>query len=117
MLTHTDIHQDENGIAVVKFSGRFTLGSSMSLAQSKIDQLIDQDGVRKLVFDLAEVEHIDSAGLGMIVYTRGKLHQLDGKLRLAAPNERVRQMFKMTHTDDLLDIDPDALSSIEKLKD
>jgi anti-sigma B factor antagonist len=115
MLSQTDIHRDENGIAIVKFSGRLTLGSSMSLAESKVNQLIDTQSIRKIIFDLTSVEYSDSAGLGFIVYTHGKLQKNGGQLRLAGPNLRLLEMFRMTNTEALLQIDSDTHESTEKL--
>jgi anti-sigma B factor antagonist len=116
MLTQTDIHQDENGIAIVRFSGRLTTGSSMSLAESKIDDLIDGQNIRKMIFDLTSVEYMDSTGLAFIVYTHGKLQKSGGQLRLSGPNARVLEMFHITHTEGLLLIDSDTQESTEKLK-
>lgn len=115
MLTQTEISYEENGVAIVRLSGRFTLGSSMSLAESKINQLIEAQGIRKLVLDMTNVEHVDSAGLGLIVYMQGKLQELGGQIHLAAPNGRVMQLFQMTHTEKLLQIDPDVQTSLAKL--
>ena len=116
MLTQTEIHQDDSGIAIVKFTGRLTLGSSMSLAESKINQLIDGQGVLKIIFDLASVEFMDSAGLGLVIYMHGKLREKGGQLRLASPNPHVLDLFRMTHTAALLQIDSDTHESAERLK-
>lgn len=115
MATQTDISQD-NGIATVRFTGRITLGSSLSLAESQINQLIENQGTRKIIFDLTNVDYIDSAGLGFIVFMHGKLQEKGGQLRLAHPNSQLLDLFRMTHTYTLLQIDSDSRQSTENLK-
>lgn len=115
MATETNISQD-NGIATVKFTGRITLGSSLSLAESQINQLIENEGARKIIFDLTNVDFIDSAGLGFVVFMHGRLQEKGGQLRLANPKSQVLDLFRMTHTYGLLQIDSEARQSTEDLK-
>ena len=117
MQMQTNISQDEDGVVLVKLAGRFTLGDSMSFAQSKISEWIENQGAKKLLFDMTEVTHMDSAGLALIVQMNGRLQGLGGQLRLAGLNPRVLQVFRMTCTDGILQIDPDLTSSVEKLKE
>lgn len=116
MLKQTEIHRDENGIAIAKFSGRLTQGSSLGFTEAEVNQLIDSQNVRKVIFDMTSVEYMDSAGLGFIVFTHGKLQTHGGQLRVASPNQRVLELLRMTHTEGLLQIDSDPGESIEKLK-
>lgn len=116
MQMQTDISQDEDGVVLVKLAGRFTLGD-MSVADSQINQWIESQGARKLIFDMTGITHMDSAGLALIVRMNGKLQGLGGQLRLAGPNPRVMHVFRMTCTDGILQIDPDLPSSVDKLKE
>lgn len=115
MLTQSEISH-ESGIATVKFTGRLTQGSSLSFAEAQLNQLIADQGVVKIILDLTNVDFIDSAGLGFIVLLRGKLQDKGGQLRLANPNPRVLDLFRLTHTDGLLQIDANARESSENLK-
>lgn len=116
MLTQTEISQDENGIAIVTLAGRLTLGNSMNVADSKINDCIDSQGARKLIFDLTGITHIDSAGLSLIVFTHARLKLMGGQLRLAGPTPRVMQLFQVTLAERILQIDPDLQTSVEKLR-
>lgn len=114
MFTQTAISND-SGITTVKFTGRITQGSSLSLAEAQLNQLVVNQGVVKIIFDLTDVDFIDSAGLGFIVLLRGKLKDKGGQLRLANPNPRVLELFRLTHTDGFLEIDADTHESIDKM--
>jgi anti-sigma B factor antagonist len=107
--------EQNDGCAVVVFTGRITLGSSLSLVDSQIRSLI-ASGVRKLVFDLTEVELIDSAGLGMMVYTYGSLCGKGGVLRLCGVAPRIQSLLELTKMNTLLAIDATREESLAALK-
>ena len=103
MHLETEISQSSVSTAVITLRGRLSLGSNLSLLQAQITSLIDK-GLRKLVLDLTEVEHLDSASLGMLIHTSGTLNNVGGELRIAGPNEHVSTLFKLTGTEKLLHI-------------
>jgi anti-anti-sigma factor len=80
-----------------------------------INSLI-QKGTRKLIIDLTHTEIVDSAGLGVLMHVFGELEQVGGVLRVAGGNERVANIFHVTHTNGILAIDPDLMSSVKFFK-
>ena len=107
--------EQKDGCALVVFDGRITLGSSLSLVQAQIRSLIS-GGVHKLVFDLTGVELIDSAGLGMLVYTYGSLAAKGGTLRLCGVAPRVLSLLELTKTNTLLAVDAARDESLAALR-
>jgi hypothetical protein len=59
-------------ITVVELIGRLHLGNSLGFAENALNRLID-GGLRKLVLDLAGLDYIDSAGLGMVIFCSGRM--------------------------------------------
>ena len=107
---------DQNGgIAVVVFTGRITLGTSLSEVESQIRALI-ASGVHKLVFDLTAVDLVDSAGLGMMVYTYGSLCSKGGTLRLCGVAPRILSLLELTKMNTLLAVDATRGESLAALK-
>ena len=76
-----------------------------------------QKGSRKLVVDLTHTEIVDSAGLGVLMHVYGEMEQLGGALRVAGANDRVSNLFQITHTNGILALDPDLMTSVKKMKD
>jgi len=91
-------------IAVVTLEGHMTLGSSLKLIDSQINAAI-ADGVTNMVIDMTGVDYLDSAGLGMLMYTYGTLNEKGGSLRLCGIAPRVMSLLKLTKTDAVLSID------------
>jgi anti-sigma B factor antagonist len=116
MMLETEVFDVEPDITVVSCAGRFTLGTQLRLTESMINTLI-QKGTRKLVIDLTHTEIVDSAGLGILMHVFGEMEQLGGWMRVAGANERVSNLFHVTHTNGILALDPDLMTSVTKLKE
>ena len=114
MLMTATIERLPEATAVVTFSGAMALGTSLKIADSQVRAII-ADGVTQLVFDLTAVDNLDSAGLGMIVYTFGALREKNGTLRLCGVAPRVASLLKLTKTDTYLAIDPAREESLAAL--
>lgn len=114
MITTATIETLPEGTAVVTVSGPLTLGMSLKLADSQVQEAIAA-GVTRMVFDLTGVDYVDSAGLGMIVYTYGVLNQKSGSLRLCGVSPRVLSLLKLTRTDTVLAIDASREESLAAL--
>jgi|ERR1700733_12824409 anti-sigma B factor antagonist len=101
-------------VTVVEMSGRLHLGNSLSYAENSINRLID-GGSRKLVVDLARLDHIDSSGLGMLIYCSGRMEQSGGRLRVAGAAGSVARVFEIAHADRVLQFDSDLESACQNL--
>jgi anti-anti-sigma factor len=97
------IAQKELGSNVValEMAGIITLGRSCSEIEWQVDKLVEK-GISKAIFDLTKVTRIDSAGLGIIVMSCGKLKKAGGSLRLVGVQQRVRDVFSMTQVDQVV---------------
>jgi anti-sigma B factor antagonist len=103
------------GIAIVRLSGGLTLGTSLKIADSQIQSEIEA-GVSKMVIDLTDVEYVDSAGLGMLMYAYGMLNEKKGALRVCGVTDRVLSLLRMTKTDMFLPIDKHVDESVAALQ-
>lgn len=101
--------------AIATLQGHLTLGSSLQLIDSQINAAITE-GVTSMVIDLTGVDYVDSAGLGMLMYTYGTLNGKNGSLRLCGVAPRVMSLLQLTKTDAVLSIDPTRAESLAALK-
>jgi anti-anti-sigma factor len=63
---------------------------------------MDAYGGHDYVFDLNGLEHIDSAGLGMLLIAREMAEKNALQLRLRRPQGQVQQMLQVTQFTDLI---------------
>lgn len=101
-------------VTVVEMSGRLSLGNSLTYAENAINRLID-GGTRKLVIDLTQLNHIDSSGLGMLIFCGGRMEQSGGQMRVAGANETVTRVFEIAHANRVLQLDTDLESACRNL--
>jgi anti-sigma B factor antagonist len=106
--------QQIGDITVVEMSGRLHIGNTLSYAENAINRLID-GGTRKLVIDLARVDHIDSSGLGMLIFCGGRMEQSGGRLRVSGANESVKRVFQISNAGRVLKFDDDLASACRHL--
>lgn len=105
MLLDVQQRQPAPGITVLEFSGRLQLGNALADAERMIRKLVEQ-GQNRLVLDCSKLDAIDSAGIGMFMFCSATTSRAGGQMRLAAPNERVSEILKMTRVDQVLSIHP-----------
>jgi anti-sigma B factor antagonist len=114
MPLNVEIEKLPDGVAVVTMTGQLTLGLNLKLADSQVHAAI-AEGATKLVFDLTGLDYIDSAGLGMVVFTYGTLNEKGGTLRLCGVASRIASVLKLTKTDELLGMDGTREESLAAL--
>jgi anti-sigma B factor antagonist len=91
----------EQRVCVVELEGEVDLASAASL-KSELTGLV-ADGYSQFVLDFAQVGHMDSTGLGVLIGFRKRLGD-DGALVIACVPQNVWAVFKVTGLDKTLDI-------------
>jgi anti-sigma B factor antagonist len=82
-------------VAIIDLSGRVTLGEGCALVRATIKDLV-QEGQINLLLNLAEVNYMDSAGLGELVGSYASITNKGGKIKLLNPQGRVAEVLNVT---------------------
>lgn len=90
---------EEFGHAVLEVAGEVDV-YTVPTPRDRIADLLD-GGQRGLVVDLAGVEFIDSAGLGVPGWALNRAKELGGGPELVCPQERVLNLLRITGLDDV----------------
>ena len=105
--------RDNEGITVLEMKGRITVGKEATGLREKVAELAAAN-VRNLVFNLAEVDYIDSTGLGALVMCATTLRKTGGNVKLVNLNRRNIELLVMTRLATCFEIytdEGDAVSS------
>ena len=94
-------------VSVLEISGRITLGRECKEVEWAIEDLI-KDQAKKVVFDLSQLDYVDSTGIGIIVMCCGKMRNAGGEMRLAEVQPRIAELMRMTRVDQILASYPTA---------
>ena len=87
--------RDNSDVAVVDFSGRITLGEGSALLRDTIRNLTSI-GKKKILLNLADVDYIDSAGIGELVGAYTTVANASGELKLLNLTKRVHDLLQIT---------------------
>ena len=104
-------HQVE-GVTVLALKGRITVGE-VTPVREKITQLL-AEGRNKIVLDLANVDYIDSTGLGNLVISYTQVKKTDGALKLLNLNKRNVELLALTRLHTIFEVfaqETDAVNS------
>ena len=89
------VEKQIEGVTVLDFVGRITLGDESNQVRTKIKEMLGK-GKSQIVLDLAEVSYIDSAGLGMLMAGYTSAQNQGATLKLANLTKRFRELLNIT---------------------
>lgn len=109
-----DIQQREReGVTLVDLKGRITVGPEATALREKVAAL-NNAGVRNLIFNMAQVDYVDSTGLGALVMSATTLRKSGGNVKLLNLNRRNIELLVMTKLATVFEIfndEQDAVNS------
>jgi len=105
--------REQEGVSVLTLKGRLVFGPEDILLNDQIRHALAARRVR-VVLDLADVDKLDSAGLGTLLYARAELRRAGGGLALANLRTAHLQAFLVAKLETVFDVfasDVDAVNS------
>ena len=102
-------------VAVVDFSGRITLGEGSSSLRRMIQDLI-QNGQRRILLNLADVDYIDSSGIGELVNAFSKVRDSGGELKLMNLTKRVHDILQIARLYTVFDVQTDEGIALQSFR-
>jgi anti-sigma B factor antagonist len=109
-----DIQQREReGISILDLKGRITVGAEARALRDRIAALTAA-GTPNLVFNLRDVDYIDSTGLGALVMCATSLRKVQGNVKLVNLSRRNIELLVMTKLATVFEIfndEQDAVNS------
>lgn len=100
-------------VTIVDLDGQIRIGETNINLHKTVHELVD-GGERKVLLNLANVNHIDSSGLGELVAGHATLEKNEGEMKLLNLTERVSELMMITKlltVFDVFDNEADAVAS------
>lgn len=85
------------------------------LVKGEFTLLLKVEGIKKLVIDLSNVESCDSSGLSAILVANRLVNAVNGKMRIAAPSEKVHSLIRITQLDKVLSVCETVEQAVKEL--
>ena len=91
-----------SGVTIIDLAGRITLGDSAAILRDAVRREADKNA--HLILNLAEVNFVDSAGLGELVGCYTTMLNRHGFIRLLNVQPRLKELLKMTRLYTLFEV-------------
>jgi anti-sigma B factor antagonist len=105
--------REREGITILDLKGRLTVGKEATAFRDTIAAVV-AGGNKNLVLNLADVDYIDSTGLGALVIVATSLRKNGGNVKLLNLNRRNIELLVMTKLATVFEIfndEQDAVNS------
>jgi anti-sigma B factor antagonist len=100
------------GVTIVDLSGRIVLGDGSAGLRDLVHKLVNE-GNKKILLNLRNVDYIDSSGLGELVSSFTNMRSKGGELKLLNLTKRVRDLLQITKLYTVFDITDDEATSVK----
>ncbi|HEY1685238.1 MAG TPA: STAS domain-containing protein [Tepidisphaeraceae bacterium] len=98
---------EQKGVRIVEFTSNKILDeANIADIGSTLTAMIDEREYPKLLLDFANVDHLSSAALGMLINVNNRTKQKNGQLRLANIKPQIYEVFVITKLNKLFRILP-----------
>jgi anti-sigma B factor antagonist len=102
-------------VVILDLSGRITIGEGTLVLRDHIQKLLAA-GDRKFLLNLADVDYIDSSGLGELVTSFTTVRNQEGQLTLLNLTRRVHDLLQITKLLTVFEAFNSETEAIKKMK-
>jgi anti-sigma B factor antagonist len=100
-----------DGITILDLSGRITLGEGSVQLRDSVRDLLAK-GSKYILVNLADVNYIDSSGIGELVSAYTTVRNQGGELKLLNLTKKVHDLLQITKLYTVFDVKDDEASAI-----
>ena len=95
--------REKEGVTIVDISGRIVLGPESAAIRELVCDLLS-NGRKNILFNLGDVNYIDSSGLGSLVIALTSVRKQDGELKLLNLTKQIQDLIQLTRLYTVFDI-------------
>jgi anti-sigma B factor antagonist len=99
-------------VTIADIKGRIVLGEESAAVRDLVRGLLSK-GHKKILFNLGEVDYIDSSGLGSLVSAFTSVRKQEGELKLLSLTNKVQDVMQITKLYTVFDIMDDEVAGVK----
>ena len=108
-------HREENGLVVFQLSGNLLAETDRDNIAREVKNYLDK-GFVHFLFDLTQLKHINSTGLGIFISLYARIKDTEGDMVLCNPSSHIRNLLLITKLDTVFKIEDDMAVARALLK-
>jgi len=102
-------------VRVLDCSGKITLGEGTMAVRNTVRDILKNNG-KKIILNLADVNYIDSSGIGELVSTYTTVTNNGGQLKLLNLTKKIQELLAITKLFTVFQVFEDEQSALNSLK-
>jgi anti-sigma B factor antagonist len=99
-------------VTILDIHGRIVLGDELGALRDAVHGLVDSDK-KKIILNLADVDYIDSSGVGELVGCFTTVRNAGGELKLLNLTQKVQDVLHVTKLYTVFDIKDDEFHAVK----
>ncbi len=99
-------------VTILDIHGRIILGPEIGTLRTAVHELVAQ-GKKKMILNLADVDYIDSSGVGELVACFTTVRNAGGELKLLNLTQKVHDVLHVTKLYTVFDIKDDEFTAVK----
>jgi anti-sigma B factor antagonist len=99
-------------VTILDVKGRIVLGDEIGVLRDAVRGLV-ADGKKKIILNLADVDYIDSSGVGELVGCFTTVRNAGGELKLLRLSQKVQDVLYVTKLYTVFDIREDEFTAVK----
>ncbi|HZV58769.1 MAG TPA: STAS domain-containing protein [Candidatus Eremiobacteraceae bacterium] len=108
-------HRDSGRVTVVDMSGKISLGDGSALLRTLVRQLLAEDRTL-ILLNLADVNYIDSSGIGELVSAFTTVKGRGGEMKLLNLTKKVHDLLQITKLFTVFEVFNEESKAIQSFK-
>jgi anti-sigma B factor antagonist len=108
-------YRESQGITVVDIGGRITLGEGSALLRKTVRDLLEEKRIL-ILLNLADVDYIDSSGIGELVSAYTGVKNRGGALKLLHLTKKVHDLLQLTKLFTVFDVYSDESTALNSFR-
>lgn len=110
-MSITTASRQIGSVMIVDISGNIILGENRTSLRNFMSDLLSKEH-KQILFNLSDVDHIDSSGLGFLVSAFTSVRREGGELKLFSPTKKVQDVMRFTKLNTIFDILDDEAAAL-----
>jgi len=108
-------YREAGGVTVVDMGGRITLGEGSALLRKTIRDLLEEQRTL-ILLNLADVDYIDSSGIGELVSAYTGVKKRGGSLKLLQLTKKVHDLLQLTKLFTVFEVFSDETTALRSYR-
>jgi anti-sigma B factor antagonist len=108
----------ENGVTTVCFNEKKILEETViGQIAEELNKLLESGQTTNMLLDFADVDHLSSAALGMLIILNSNVRRRGGRLKMCNIKPEIHEVFEITRLHKLFEIHDDAAKALAGFRD